>query len=378
MVAGCKTENKEQKNEEEHHTEIAHHSEEITLTKTQIENASVKYGTFKEQEIKVPVIANGTIELPPNNKATISPLLDGFITAINVLEGDVVKKGQTLAALRDPDYITLQQDYLSTRGRMEFLKQEVERQKILDEAEVGAKKSLQQALAEYTAKTSELNALKEQLGFLGINIAALEQGKIQSTIYLKAPFSGTVTSVSAHNGQHVLGGQEIMQVINREHMHLELQLFQKDIPKVKKGQSVAFTIPAFDDSPVFNATVSLVGKNLNEQSKTIRIHAHFKEDDILIPGLYVEAKVMQLVKAKQVLPLTAVIQDKGDYYVYIKSEENESSTSFKKVKVQTGLQSDSFIVITNTDKNLENTPIVIQGAAVIKAESNKSEGGHGH
>lgn len=40
-------------------------------------------------------------------------------------------KGQTLAILEHPDYITLQEEFAETANRLEFLEQEFERQKEL-------------------------------------------------------------------------------------------------------------------------------------------------------------------------------------------------------------------------------------------------------
>lgn len=368
-TAEMKAENSESESHEEEH---------IGLTESQAKDAGLVYGTFGREEIKIPIEANGSIELPPNNKASISSLLDGFVVRINYLEGDVVKKGQALVELKDPAYIRLQQEYLSVHGRMKYLMQDLERQQILNDADVGAKKNLQQAQSEYSAKKAELAALKEQLSYVGINADAIENGKIQNWVYLRAPFGGTVTSVSAHTGEKVMSGQEIMQVINREHMHLELQLFQKDIPKVKKGQKVKFTIPAFEDSPVFEAEVSLVGKNLDMDSKTIRVHAHFKENEMLIPGLYTDAKIMQDSKKSRVLPTSAVITDQGTSYFFRKIETNGNDINFEKVPFEPGIKSVDYVQVRSYDKIQDTTSIVLKGAYTLKSVMNKSEGGHGH
>ncbi|MFC4220080.1 efflux RND transporter periplasmic adaptor subunit [Flagellimonas marina] len=357
--------------------EAQHHEEaHISLTQSQAEDAGFTYGTFDQEEIKIPIEANGNIELPPNNIASISSLLDAFVVKINFLEGDVVKKGQVLVELKDPAYVKLQQEYLSVYGRLNYLKQELDRQQILNDADVGAKKNLQQAQSEYSAKKAELAALKEQLTYVGISADAIENGKIQNRVYLRAPFGGTVTSVSAHNGEKVMSGQEIMQVINREHMHLELQVFQKDIPKVRKGQMVRFTVPAFEDSPVFEAEVSLVGKNLDMDSKTIRVHAHFEENEMLIPGLYTEAKIMQDSKKTRVLPTSAIILDKGTSYFFIKVGTNGKEINFEKVAFEPGIKSDQYVEVKSYAEIQDTTAIVLKGAYTLKAVMNKSEGGH--
>ena len=136
------------KDNQNHTTEIMaenaqeeHHEEgHISLTQSQAEDAGLAYGTFAQEEIKVPIEANGSIELPPNNMASISSLLDGFVVKINFLEGDVVKKGQVLVELKDPAYVKMQQEYLSVYGRLNYLEQELERQQLLNDADVGAQK----------------------------------------------------------------------------------------------------------------------------------------------------------------------------------------------------------------------------------------------
>lgn len=368
-TAEVKSENPETENYEEAH---------ISLTQSQSEEAGLAYGTFSQEEIKIPIEANGSIELPPNNMASISSLLDGFVVKINYLEGDVVKKGQILVELKDPSYVKLQQEYLSVYGGLQYFEQELERQQILNDADVGAKKNLQQAQSEYSAKKAELAALKEQLSYVGISAKAIENGKIQNRVYLRAPFGGTVTSVSAHTGEKVMSGQEIMQVINREHMHLELQLFQKDIPKVRKGQKVKFTIPAFENSPVFEGEVNLVGKNLNVDSKTIKVHAHFEENEMLIPGLYVEAKIMKDSEKTRVLPISAIVSDQGTSYFFIKTEADGNEISFEKVAFEPGIKSDEYVQIKSHTKISDTTAIVVKGAFTLKAIMNKGEGGHGH
>ena len=107
-------------------TEEEHHEEgHISLTQSQAEDGGLAYGTFGQEEIKVPIEANGSIELPPNNMASISSLLDGFVVKINFLEGDVVKKGQVLVELKDPAYVKMQQEDLSVYGRLNYLEQEL-------------------------------------------------------------------------------------------------------------------------------------------------------------------------------------------------------------------------------------------------------------
>lgn len=361
--------------EEEGH---GHGEEDLELTKIQMENAGIRLGTFQYQEIGEAIEANGSIELPPNNIASISPVVGGFVQKINFLEGDVVKQGEALVELKNPAYIRLQQDFLKAQSRFGFLEQELARQTTLNEAEIGAKKHLQQTQSDYNSTKAELAAAREQLNYLGINVAALKEGRVQNTVYLRAPFSGTVTTVNAHRGEMVEAGQEIMEVINRDHMHLELQVFQRDIPKIKKGQKIRFSIPAFENGKAYTGEVSLVGKNLDMKTKTIRVHGHFEEEEVLLPGLYVEASISQASAKSRVLPEEAVIRDEGKQYFFVKKGSEGEQVLFEKVAFEPGATAGGFVEIKDFATGVDTASIVVEGAFYLKSEMNKTEGGHGH
>lgn len=360
------------------HTEDAHAEEDyIELTIEQVNMAGINTGTFTYRSLGENVEANGTIELPPNNLASINVPMEGFVEDIRFLEGARVKKGQTLVVLKHPAYIQLQQDYLQAISRFTFLEQELTRQKMLTEAKVSAVKTYQKTQSEYNATRAEVNALKEKLRFLGISSDKVLQGNIQSMVYLQAPFAGIVTKLNAHKGKLVTPQDVIMEVINREHMHVELQVFQRDIPKVKERQNILFTVPAFENGGHYTGEVSLVGKSLDMDTKTIRVHGHFKEEDILIPGLYVEAQIVTESSDRRALPEEAVIRDHGKYYYFTRSGHEGQSLVFHKVEIKPGITDHGFTEVVSFANNYDTTKIVTEGAYYLKSEMNKGEGGHG-
>ncbi|UII27186.1 efflux RND transporter periplasmic adaptor subunit [Fulvivirga maritima] len=372
LIVSC---NQQAVEEEEHHEE--NHAEEgILLSDPQIKQAGISIGSFDYQPLGQSIAANGTIELPPNNLASITPIMDGFVASIRFLEGAEVKKGQALVTLKNPDYITLQQEYIQAVNNFNVLEKELERQRTLTQAEVGAQKKLQQTEADFNNAKAQKSGLSERLKYLGISPAKVAQGNIQNLIYLTAPFDGTVTSVNAHNGQHVKAGEPIMELINRDHMHLELQLFQKDIHKVKEGQKIIFKVPAFENNKQYEGEVSLVGKNMNPKTKTIRVHGHFHEEFDLIAGLYVEANILQDTSKVKVLPDEAVIQNDGQYYYFTESGKENSKTLFSKNLFTPGTISSYFTEIKVFNQESDTTKIVKSGSFYLKSEMNKGEGGH--
>ncbi|HAB28612.1 MAG TPA: efflux transporter periplasmic adaptor subunit, partial [Xanthomarina gelatinilytica] len=78
------------------------------------------------------------------------------------------------------------------------------------------------------------------------------------------------------NGSYVSPSDTIIEIVDTDHIHLELSVFEKDILKIKKGQDILFTIPEATDS-IFKADVHLVGTTIDETNRRVKIHGHIEE-----------------------------------------------------------------------------------------------------
>jgi len=295
------------------------------------------------------------------------------------MEGSRVNKGDVLVSLKHPKFIQLQQEYQQAEIQHNLLQQEVERQQILSDSNVTAKKQFQQTKAEFETIRSQKNALAEKLKLTGINPDQVMDGNIQSTIYLRSPISGVVTKVSGFKGQSVLPQQSIMEVINNDHTYLELSVFEKNIGKIQPGQNIMFNISSFDNNTTYTAKVSSVGSSLDLTSRTITVNGQFIPQPTLIPGLYVEAEIYADPKAVLVLPEEAVIFDQNATFVFVReSKLNDLGSGsyqiiFTKVQVETGRSNKGMIEILEANGISPDVEIVIQGANYLKSEMGKGE-----
>src|SRR5680860_664195 len=87
----------------ETHTEEA--VEEAMLSQQQYDALNMKIDTLGTRLMTGFVEANGRLEVPPQNEATVTPVIGGNVVNIKVIEGDVVKKGSVLASIEHPDII---------------------------------------------------------------------------------------------------------------------------------------------------------------------------------------------------------------------------------------------------------------------------------
>ncbi len=359
---------------------VGHKDGEIHLTKDQIETMKITFGDFSLIKINDYVSATGTLGLPPNAYSSVSAKASGFIKESNkYVEGSYVKKGVVMAYLENPEFIQDQQEYLEVFSELTYLQQELERQEGLVNANAGALKNFQKLQSEVNIKTATLKGIAKQLAYLGIKINRLSPDNIVERVAIIAPMSGYITSIKMHNGMYVSPELELMEIVSENHLHLELDVFERDIAAVKEDQKISYTVPALG-SEVYEGEVHVIGKEFNTENKTVRIHGHLEDErPQFIKDLFVEAKIWLNDQTVQALPENAIIKDGASSYIYVtnnKIEENE--IKFEQVMVMPGTVDQGFTSVKLLGKIPEGMKIVTVGAYYVYAQSKAGELEHTH
>jgi membrane fusion protein, heavy metal efflux system len=354
------------------------HDEEIRLTAEQLESMELKSGPLQKRVLSGAVYANGELELPPQNEAVVTSLVEGRVTDIKVIEGDKVKKGQTLALLEDPEIIQMQSELMEVSSRVEYLRKEYKRKKRLYEEKVGSGKELQRVSSEYTSALATFRGLKSKLSMLGINTAAVLRGKVYNYIRLTSPLDGYVKEVHTRLGNHVSTEEELFEIINTEHIHADLMVFEKDISKVKEGQKVYFNIATRPGEEV-KGEIFAAGKNFEKGTKAMHVHAEIEnKEGYLMPGMYIKGRILVEGDTVMALPEEAVVREGDRQIVFVEHEKDQEATSFKAVVVETGLSSEGFIAVYPKEPLEDTVNFVYNAAYYLLAEKQKGMGGHSH
>lgn len=363
-----------------HDSEEPHEEGVIHLTKDQMNTMDITLGDFTPMKINDYVNATGTLGLPPNALTSVSAKANGFIVNSNkYIEGNYVNKGVIMAYLENPEFIQQQQTYLEVKAELTFAQQELERQQALFDAEAGVEKNLQRLQAEVDGKTATLKGLAKQLNYLGLSVEKLTPDNIVQRIPLYAPMSGYLTSIKMHNGMYVSPAMELMEIVNEAHLHLELDIFEKDIASIKEEQLISYTVPALGNK-IYPGEVHVIGKEFNSENKTVRIHGHLeKERPTFIKDLFVEAKIWLNDQTVSALPDGAIIKDGASSYIYYSNEETEGEVvEFTALMVIPGTSTDGFTAVTLIDPLPPGKKVVTQGAYYVYAQSKASELEHSH
>ena len=353
---------------------------EIHLTKEQIKTMNIQFGDFSKIKINDYVSATGTLGLPPNALTSVSAKANGFIKNSNkYVEGSYVKKGVIMAYLENPEFIQHQQKYLEVAAELVFDQQELIRHKTLVESNAGVEKNVQRLQSEVNMKTATLKGIAKQLAYLGINVDELSPDNIIERVPIYASMGGYITSIKMHNGMYVTPELELMEIVNENHLHLELDIFENDIANIEEEQKISYTVPALGNT-VYDGEVHIIGKEFNTENKTVRIHGHLeKERPRFIKDLFIEAKIWLNDQTVQALPEKAIIKDGASSYIYVANEKtDEDELKFEQIMVIPGTSDKGFTAVKLIDKIPDGMRIVTEGAYYVYAQSKAGELEHEH
>lgn len=338
----------------------------VTITESQFIASNMALGKLTLQEFSTSVKTNGMFNVPPENRAFVSTYFAGYVKNITLLPGDKVKKGQVLFTLENPEYVQVQQNFLEAKGRLNYLKSDYERQKLLLDDNVTSQKNFLKAESEYKVTLVQYQSLKKQLGLMNINANTLTGENISSIINVLSPLSGFATTINASKGMFLNPSDVAMTITNTDDLHIELKIFEKDLPLVKVGQPIRIKVQA-GNKQVYEGKVHLVNKAINEMERTIDIHGDLvnKEDaKLFAPGMYIEADIITGTQKAFALPQEAVANIENDFFVMAK----QNATSFKRMPVKIGATYNGNVQILNAEDFDPNTEFLTKGAFNLISE----------
>lgn len=333
--------------------------ESVHLTSTQFNNAGIVLGKAVSQNINQKIKANGKLDVPPQNLVSISAPYGGFLKSTTLLQGMHVHKGEVIAQMEHPDYIQLQQDYLENKSTLTYLKNELDRQQELAKEEVNSRKTLQKAKTDFEVMQARVNGLRAKLELINIDVVKLEKGTMQKVVALTSPINGYVTKVNVNIGAFVTANTVLFEIVDTEHLHAEISVFEKDIHHIKIGQKVAFTLA--NETQERFAKVHLIGREISDD-RTVRVHCHLnQEDKDLLPGMYLTAYIDVKASTDNTLPSNAFVDFEGKSYVFLLSKKLNDSYTFTRIEVEKLGEENGYTAFTST-QDLSNKEIVTEGA----------------
>lgn len=380
-----------QTGQEAHAHEDHEHEEEvdfdhIPLTEKQVNAVDLKMGMAQNREMDATISAKGALVLRAQDMGEVAALMGGVVKAIYVKEGQLVKKGQVVATVENTDVVSLQREYFTAYKEAELAKVDMERQLLLSKQGAGVKRTLQQAQKDYQVAHANLLGIGRQLAQMGISTSAVAKGKFTTAFPLHAPISGVVSQLTASLGSYADMQTPLMKIRNTQAVECDLNVFEKDLAKVKVGNRVTFSLT---NQPGVKLSGTVYGMNqyFNDGSKSVAVHVKMDDASLktsrinhikLFDGMYVSGQIATGSQRCLALPSEAIVSTDGKQYVFaLNGEPKKGEYSFSRHEVSTGVTDGGFTEVKLCDHLKAGKKIVTDNAFYL-ASLTGEHGEHAH
>lgn len=335
LLSACSTGNGNGSNHEEAEE---HHTEEVELTRKQMETVGIRLGRVEEKELGDAIRANGELRLNPQDRAEVTSLVGGIVRGITVVEGSRVRAGQAVAYIENTEIVEMQKNYLVASKEADMAGLERKRQESLAAQGAGVEKTLQQATANHETARARRTGLAYQLRQIGIDPRQVEQGKIATQVAVRAAIAGTVGRINESKGSYVDVTAPLMEIMDNAAVYCSLGIFEKNIGQVAVGQQVDFVVTN-SPSTHLKGEVYGINKAMDPATKAIAVNVRIKDDGgtPLVAGMGVTALIDTGKRKVSALPDGAIVSADGKKYVFmLEGTEKGGASRFKRVEVVTG------------------------------------------
>lgn len=238
------------------------HEHGLQLNRAEVALAGVSTVAVGRREMYHVVRATGKIEANESTLANVVVRVDGFAEKLHVdYTGVDVKAGDHLVDIYSPELLVAQQELL-TASRPGSQGADLTRAKLL------------------------------RLGLTSQQVRELEQsGKVQENITLFSPISGTVLEKLVIQNNAVKAGEILYRVANLDSVWVTLDLFERDLPRIKYGQSVDVTVEGAPGLSI-SGRIWFISPTLTEETRTVKVVVTVPNQlRLLKPGMYIVARI---------------------------------------------------------------------------------------
>lgn len=320
------------------------------------------------------------IRFDADRVANLSPRVSGIIARLYANEGDVVKRGDTLALISSRELSGLKAVWLKAQTQASLAETALAREEKLFAEKITAEADVQAARANFEAIKAARDAAENELHAAGVSDAALEKVATaddgdNANSYLSAPIGGTVVRRSVTLGETVsagdAGSQTLFTIADDSVVWADIAVYKQDISRIRRQATVV--LKSDDGTILANSKVSFILPVINETSRTATARVILDNPEgNLRPGQFVIADI-SVGQSEPVLrvPLASVQTVENKTSVFIPAEGG-----FTPQAVTVGSEAGGFVEIKSGLR--AGDKFVSDGAFTLKAQLEKDAFGDGH
>ncbi|MFC1661379.1 efflux RND transporter periplasmic adaptor subunit [Gemmatimonadota bacterium] len=354
-------------------------TEELALSDTEMTAIELESVPAESRSITSRLPLMGRVLAHQHRRAIVSYPFSARIAQIEARVGDWVRPGDPLVVLQSEEVGVATSAFYSANADHELAQVNFERESQLFESGVAARKNLSSAETALRVAAATLNAAEKKLHVLGFTESEMEVLKgthqINPNITLYAPIAGKIVTNNAVLGAMVDETTEILTIMNPTVLWAEAEIYERDIARVRTGQEVEVTVPAYPDD-TFRGTLSYIADIVRPETRTITVRTEVTNTDLkLKPGMFADLTINLNENGHAVtVPAEAVLDDHGIPFLFVRKNDHH----FQPRLVTVGASGAGFVEIVS---GLEvGEEVVTKGNFQLKSKLYEAvlEAGHIH
>jgi len=298
--------------------------------------------------------------------ATLSPQVDGNLTAILVHSGQHVKAGQVLMqidASKQEATVAAQKATMQQKEAVyQYNQTEIDRQRKLNAAGVTSRDALDQAEQAYANSKADYESAKASL---------LTQEKQLGYYQIRAPFDGIVGDIPVHLGDYVSPTTMLTTVDENRDLEAYIYVPTERASQIRMGLPVE--ILDNNEKPIERTKIDFISPQVDNQLQGILVKAsvHSQEAALRTDQL-VKAKVIWSTSPTPVVPVLAVTRLGDQAFVYVAQDQNGhyfahqvpvelGDTVGNQYAVLSGLKDGEKVIVSGTQFLVDKMPVQPMG-----------------
>lgn len=156
-----------------------------------------------------------------------------------------------------------------------------------------------------------------------------------------SPIGGVITQYYLDIGEEVAPQSPVFEVASIDSVKITANITEKDIPRIKKGLPVRFTVDSYPEK-TFYGEISKISQSVDLQTRTAPIEIAVSNGDRLLkPGMFAKIEIILSVHDNVLsIPSDAIGEIDSEKYVYV-----INGSAARKKKVKTGISQNNSVEI---------------------------------
>lgn len=282
---------------------------EVWLTPQQVKDGHIEIEVVQDRPVGGTIRAAGRVTFDDLRVAHVFSPVTGRISKILAQPGERVKKGQALCVLQSPDLGSAVSDLAKAQATLLTAEKDWRRQKDLYEVHAASQRDYDGADSAYRNAKAEMDRAQRKARLL--RNSGLDQ--VTQEFMLRSPIDGEVIMRGANPGLEIQGQYsggatvELFTIGELDRVWVLADVFEMDLPRVKKGAQVAVNVLAYP-SETFTGEVEWISGALDPTSRTAKVRCSVANaDSKLRPEMFGTATISVNPDSKLAIKRSAVL-----------------------------------------------------------------------